>query len=208
MNVFRISKRFWIYILLVGIVIAWWYSLSLLGAYLFALGISDIVHENITYTDAQALTPFEICLPKYLPVNVDSAPHINYLDDNQSGEIEITLDYFLAHNHNPAVQIRQRVALGNRSFYPLDEEHVRVEIRDVLAWQIGFDKALELLDVAVVESSLIQENRGAIEVTEPNELRASVVYWINSGVLYRVFSKPSFEEAIRISEDLDSCRQS
>lgn len=208
MNAFGISKRSWIYILLVGIIIACWYSLRLLGAYLFALGISDIVHENISFTDAQALTPFEICLPTYLPASVDPKPQITYVDDDGRGEIEITFDYFSVKNHNPVVQIHQRRVSENREFHPLDDERVKAEIRDVLAWQIGFDKALELLDVAVVERSLIQEKRGIVEVLEPSELKGSSVYWVNSGVLYRVFSKLSLDEAIEISNDLDSCRQS
>lgn len=204
-DVFEISKRAWMLIFLIGIIIASWFSLRLLGAYLFALGISDIVHENISFADAQALTPFEICLPPYLPANIDANPQITYLDDDGRGEIEITLDYFGMANHTPAVQIHQRRTSTTRDFHPL--ENADVEIRDVLAWQVGFDKALELMGVVVVESSLMQENRGVVEVLEPGELKGNSVYWVNSGVFYHVFTKLSSEETVKISKELDLCRQ-
>jgi hypothetical protein len=41
----------------------------------------------------------------------------------------------------------------------------------------------------------------------PAELRAKVVYWDNSDVFYRVFTKLSMDEALGVGQALDSCRQ-
>lgn len=209
-HVYKMSKKSLSYsaLVLTGVTIfVCWLSLYLLGAYAFVLSLGDIVHENISYAEAQKLTPFKICLPTYLPTSVNSNPQITYLDDDGRGEITITFDYFNVENQVPVVQIQQRKVSASREFLPL--ENTRIEVRDVLAWQVGFDKALDLLDVVHSESTLIEEfseNRGMVEVLEPRELKGSSVFWVHSAVLYRVFTRLSSEEVIKISKDLDDCR--
>ena len=185
-------------------------SIKILGAIAFGYSMGDILNENITFEEAQSLSPFNICLPTYLPATLEQNPQIDYLADNGiPGETMITLQYFDQSYVNTPVKIEERNAPGS-NIDIASQSTIRIAARDLLAWQVGFSEAIKLLDDVDFQFNTIQmsgDNLGIIEITNPSDLQATMVYWHKSSVLYRVYSKLPILETTYIAESLYDCHQ-
>ncbi len=192
-------------ILAIGIWMAWlWTSLP-----------HDTVRQNITLEEAQGLVSFPICMPVYIPPEVNPKPQIIYDADaaNVPQETYIRLRYQQVGSHEKIFEIYQRYTpdAGMRISYPeMAQEGAKVNLLD---W-ISYPKFLSEAEMEVamthtqMASSVLQAN-GIVwwtyEITDPSEYRSTMTKWIKDHVEYRILSYLPAEEIEKVTLSMFEC---
>jgi len=161
----------------------------------FPFGLTDEKLENISLEKAQSLVPFTICLPTYLPDDVNSEPYITYNADwGDPVESQIRLRYSLLLEEKPVIEIYEihnpGVTTGlevNRS-----KNSQTGAIRGLLDWQIADNSEIDSYLQEIEMSSAHNEAQGTvwwfIEISDPPKLRSIMVDWLDNPVYYVIYT--------------------
>ena len=178
-------------------------------------GLTDEKLEDISVEKAQSLVPFSICLPSYLPQDVNPEPIVTYHADwGDPVESQVRLRYSLLLDKEPVIEIYEihnpGVTTGleiNRS-----ENSQAGAIRGLLDWQIEDNSEIDSYLQEVEMSSAHNETQGTvwwfIEITDPPELRSNMVDWLENPVYYVIYTfLPKIEIENIANSMIASCNQ-
>ena len=186
--------------ILVGIVIA-------IASQWYRLLRSTIVnwpdhYEDLSMEAAQDLVAYPICLPSYLPTEVTDVPVLEYLDVWPDDRAELVLLFRETGNTGRTVEIRQWYSSYEQLSDP-DADSLR---RSLVAWQVGWDKAAEVINEVKFKS--FTDDNGfrsiwLVEITSPTSLKGSVAAGsVDRNVIYRVYSVLPLEETLEIAHSI------
>jgi len=177
---------------------------------LFILSIMLVViltpAEKMTIEKAQTRTPFAICLPTYLPENVNPDANVK-ADFSNTVEVEISLIYKGFDNEDTLVEIVQTYVPNSHTpdFAGKDREP---SVRALIAWVVGWPNVDTYRDKTKVSANTYIENEqeyGTFEIVFPSTIQANVVSWKKFPVFYQVYSYLSLSEAQAIAGSLTNC---
>ena len=181
----------------------------------FPFGLTDEKLENISLKKAQSLVPFTICLPTYLPLDVNPEPYITYHADwGDPVESQVRLRYARLLDEKPVIEIYEIHNPGVTTGLEIDRSQISQEgaIRGLLDWQLEdnseIDKYLQEIEV----STAYYETQGTIwwfiEITEPLNLRSNMVDWLENPVYYVIYTFIPKNEVENIASSMTvSCNQ-
>jgi len=169
----------------------------------------DETRDGISLAEAQNLFPVAICLPAYVPTGVEAAPRITYhADFGDPADSELYLRYYLRDHQDLAFEIIlvPWPSVRNVGLYESKEAR-QSAIRDLLGWLVGRPKVKDTEPQVTTEAIKHQDDmeRWLFEIVEPDSLRANLVVWGNSPVYYRVYSRLSAEEVMKVARSIPDC---
>ena len=204
------SKRFfWILVML---------SIFIIGAWTVNLWFKlphDDYRENITLLEAQDLVSFGICLPTYIPQDIDPKPTIIYYADvaNIPQETFIQLRYENADNHKTVFEVYERYTQdeGMKTAYP-ESAHggTKASLLDWIAYPrfLSDSEIKTALERTQMESMSFQSDQivwWLYQIVDPIEYRSTMTKWITNNVEYRIMSYLSVNEIKKITESMIDC---
>ena len=139
--------------------------------------------------------PFTICLPTYIPQDVNPEPYITYHADwGDPDESQIRLRYSLLLEEKPVIEVYEihnpGVTTGlevNRS-----KNSQTGAIIGLLDWQIEDNSEIDSYLQEIEVSSAHNETQGTvwwfIEISDPPKLRSNMVDWLENPVYYVIYS--------------------
>ena len=198
-------------LLAIGIWIAWlWWMSSGLP--------HDIVRENITLEEAQRLVSFPICMPAYIPPEINPEPQIiYYVDDVEIPELTyIRLRYQRVGSREVAFEVYQRYTPDEamRTEYPESqlESSRRAAIITLVYWLSptlpSENERKDVMEQAKLEANSFQTNQTVwwlYEITDPIEYRSTMTRWIKDHVQYRILSYLPAEEIEKVTLSMLEC---
>lgn len=184
--------------------------------------MTDVRLTGITLEEAQRRAPFPVCLPTWLPEGL-RGPEISFHSEwGAPWASDITLTYWrqglsvleIFQAHRPWAW-KQRDELNQ-------DLHISYITFALLKWQVGIKEAERLKpNMRGILQQIVEKDKHQYRVYElihPSEYRAYGVDWWseqplspppgeldNYGIYYRIFSRLSLSETIRIAEELQEC---
>lgn len=195
-------------VLAIGIWIAWlWTSLP-----------HDIVRENITIEEAQGLVSFPICMPAYIPPEINPEPQIIYHADaaNVPQETYIRLLYQHVDTREVAFEVYQNYTNDETMKTVYSESARQGAIVSLLYWMAPL-RTLSESEISEIESAMqyvqldassFQSNQTVwwlYEITDPIEYRSTMTKWIKDHVEYRILSYLPAEEIEKVALSMIEC---
>jgi hypothetical protein len=175
----------------------------------------DDHRENLTLEEAQSLVTFTICIPTYLPQDVDVNPLIIYDSDAADVDFEryIRLRYFFSDHKEKALEINQRYTMhsGLQSSYP-DSAFGGDKV--LLLWWISapnslagseLDDAMSATQFNATSFETDQIVWWLFEINEPLQYRSTMTHWIENQVEYRIMSYLSADEIEKVTISMFEC---
>ena len=172
-------------------------------------GVSpDTVKENISIGEAQALLPFQICLPGYLPTGAEMRSGVRYHDEfGDPNESDVTIDYQDKEELETVLTIYERH--GPPSQLDADDNVTRnLNLEQLIAWQVGWPNVDAASEQVIATYGVYADgsDRLMIEITSPESLRATLVTWnLSDYVLVDIYSHLSLEETRKVAESMRDC---
>jgi hypothetical protein len=180
----------------------------------------DDYRENLTLEDAQGLVSFQICIPDFIPPEVNPIPKIIYSSDwaDVPEEKYIRLQYKWIDNNGLAFEVYQRLtndeefiygSLDNISEYEREQSKV-----DLLDW-VSYPNILSESEIksaigwTQMKVDVFQTDQTVwryFEIVMPREYRSTKTNWVLNSIEYRVLSKLPPNEIIEITESMMDCR--
>jgi len=182
------------------------------------IGYGDALRENITLEEAQSLVSFPICIPAYIPPEIDSNPQIIYEADsaNVAEETYIRLKYKYLDDKEKAFEVYQRYTnKGGMSTEYTDsqlESRMGGAIVTLFYWispnplsesELNVIKKQAKLDADVFQTD--QTVCWLYEITDPSEYRSTMTEWIIEHVDYRILSYLPAEEIEKVTLSMFDC---
>lgn len=179
---------------------------------------TDTIREDITIEEAQSLVSFPICVPTYIPSDIDPNPQIIYHADsiNVPQETYIQLRYKQIDDQEKSFEIYQRFT---------NDEGLRIKYTDSQLESVIGGATVNLVDwisprfpstskrneaIERVESqaSVYQTDQivwWLYEITDPSEYRSNMTEWIIDHVEYSILSHLPAEETKKITLSMFAC---
>ncbi len=182
--------------------------------------MTDVRLENISLEEAQRRAPFPICLPAWLPEGLEG-PEVSFHSEWGAPWVaDVTLTY--RQEGQPVLEIFQGYRPWEWKARSDPYQDLAYIIFRLLEWQTGFDKAkyLKMEAHGVFHQYIEREDRQyrIFELVSPPEYRAYWVDWWNAqplsspsgeqskyGVYYRISSRFSLSETLKVGEGLKKC---
>ena len=194
-------------VLAIGIRIAWlWTSLP-----------RDIVRENITIEEAQRLVSFPICMPAYIPPEINPEPQIIYHADeaNVPQVTYIRLRYQHVDTREAAFEVYQKYTDDEtimETVHPEPGRQREKAIVNLLYWMFPKTLAESEIESAMryiqLDASSFQSNQTVwwlYEITDPSEYRSTMTEWIKDHVDYSILSYLPAEEIEKVTLSMLEC---
>lgn len=174
--------------------------------------ITGETRDNLTFSEAQALLPFQICLPTYIPSRLERNDRVVVKGEIKSQtEVNVRIDYVSPGSEKPIVTLKEFNLQGVRGrMDPYDEATRRRAIESLLAWLLDsdWDKVEKMTNEVIVGYEVYDINdieHLVVEIQEPESLQSVRIYWQDGPVGYQVFTRLSAEEAKRVSDSMSIC---
>lgn len=179
---------------------------------------SDTIIEDISLDEAQELVSFPICLPTYIPQEVDPIPYIIYDADSADvpEETYIRLRYDRQDTQEKIFEVSQVISNSPEMqlTYTVSRlESMQGKAKASLIYWI-FPKALSRSEFSEIESQISIEAEAnqtdhtvywLYEIVEPREFRSTMTNWTRDQIEYRIYSLLPADEIIKITESLVEC---
>lgn len=172
--------------------------------------IAGETRDDLTLSEAQALLPFQICLPAYIPADLKGNDLVVVEGEIKSqAEVNLRIDYVRPGNETSIVTIKEWNAPGNVGrIDPYNETDQKVALKSLLTWLTDGSEAEKLLK-QVVGNYEVYNDEGTeyliVEIQLPDSLRSVGINWKAESVGYQVFTRLSVEEAKRVADSMSIC---
>lgn len=157
----------------------------------FPFGPTDEKLENISLEKAQSLVPFTICLPTYIPQDINPEPKVTYHADwGDPVESQVRLRYSLLIEEKPVIEIFEIGVTG----LEIDRSKKSQEgaIRGLIDWQIENNSEIDrYLKEINISSTYYKDNETVwwlFAITDPPNLRSNMVDWLEDPVYYVIYT--------------------
>lgn len=174
------------------------------------MSITNETRENTTLAEAQAMLPFQICLPAYIPADLKRNELVVVEGEIKSqAEVNLKIDYVRPGNENPIVTIKEWNAPGNvGKIDPHNETDRKVALKSLLTWLTDRSEAEKLLEQVIVNYEVYNgagTERLVVEIQSPDSLRSVRISWQDDPIGYQVFTRLSMEQAKRVADSISNC---
>jgi len=164
----------------------------------------DDTRDNLSLIEAQQLTPFVICIPRYVPPGINPEPVIaRHAEWDNPDYPEIHLCYGAADDRTSIIHIRERFDPADAPLSLSESERDKGAYKllswIVIGWRLPSDvregerlvRALEQASEQASTRSVVAGGRGGrdyviYEVLDPPQLRGSMVEWKQAPIHYRL----------------------
>ena len=172
--------------------------------------ITNEARQSTTLQEAQTLLPFQICLPKYIPVDLKRNELVVVEGEIKSqAEVSLRIDYVRPENETPIVTVKEWNAPGNvGKIDPSNETDRKVALNSLLTWLTNRIEAEKLLE-QVIANYKVYNSEGTegliVEIQSPDSLRSVRISWQDDPIGYQVFARLSIEEAKKVADSISNC---
>lgn len=174
---------------------------------------ADRIIENISLSEAQEFAPFKLCLPSYIPNDVDKEPKITFMADwGDSHEARVKMLFYWSKSEEIAFEYNQKNIPGVNSFEDTrSDSSLESSIRSLIAWLVSeptdIENVLNQLLTTAVAYQEYDTTWWLITIDNPLEFRANMVEWLKNPVYYTIYSRLPSEEITLITQSvLSNCK--
>ena len=184
------------------------------GCNLPSFGIGDDNRHNISLEEAQNLVPFAICLPQYIPANIQLDPQVNYhADFGDPMESDVRLLYYSSSQQDkPAIEVYEYHSPDELITEPMLEDWREFYLRELQKWIYGKYVKDMLKKPKLITQAFVETDPGMVrwifEISDDRGQYANVIVWVSDPVRYETYTRLPIEEAkhvIRSIPEISSC---
>jgi len=177
--------------------------------------MADTIRKDITLEEAQSLVAFQICIPSYLPPDVNPTPQIIYDADaaNVPEETFIRLMYKRIGNQEVVFEVYQRYT----SDTGMKTEDSNLESMNksakviMLYWMtehVSLSEVKKIIAQMKLEASVFETDQivwWLYEIIEPSMYRSTMAKWVKDGVEYAIPSYLPADQIEKIALSMFEC---